>query len=70
MAQQLVGVLNEKMGERYLDLNQVTAWTLDESIEELIVAVGDCEYLYYRGLDKGFDALVARLRSLSEKLWE
>ena len=76
-----VGVFNPKMGERYLDLSQVITWTFDDSAGKLLVTLrgaysqdeegqGDCVYLYYRDRDMGFDALVERLKSMSEKLWE
>lgn len=74
-----VGVFNPNIGERYINLSQVIAWTLDDS--KLLVTLpgtysqneegqGDCEFLYFRDTDMGFDALVERLKSMSEKLWE
>lgn len=76
-----VGVFNSTIGERYLDLSQVITWTFNDSVGELVVTLrgaysqneegwGNCEYFYLRDRDMGFDALVERLKSMSEKLWE
>jgi hypothetical protein len=80
MSQKFVGVFNLHTGERYLDLSLVVAWTFDESAGQLNIILhssysqqksgeGDCEFWYFRDSDMGFDALLERLRSMSEKLW-
>lgn len=68
------------MGERYLDLDRVISWTYDESVGKLGIILysayaqqatgeGDCEFWFFKDRDMGFDALLERLRSMSEKLW-
>jgi hypothetical protein len=77
----LVGVFNSRLGERYIDLSQVIAWILGDSTGKLVITLrgvysqndqgqGNCNYYFFRDKDMGFDALVERLRAISEKLWE
>lgn len=78
---QFVGVFNPKVGERYIDISQITTWGLDDSTGKLTITLqgtytqndrgeGDCDYWFFRDQDMGFDALVEKLRAVSEKLWE